>query len=145
MSEEKTYVFDGGNSLSSLVPLLQNNGIDPNVLYAMNNGGFGGQGGWYMWIFFLMMLWGRGGYGFGNNGDGTGFLASQLNNDYGRDVLLQAINGNQLFNSCTNFIPIPTIVKFDNRLVILPFSFKKHDGLGTFIVREFFQIHLLSI
>ena len=91
---EKTYVFDGGNSLSSLVPLLQNNGIDPNVLYAMNNGGFGGQGGWYMWIFFLMMLWGRGGYGFGNNGDGTGFLASQLNNDYGRDVLLQAINGN---------------------------------------------------
>lgn len=39
------------------------------------------------------MMWG----GFGNRGfggDGTGFLASQLNNDYGRDVLLQAINGN---------------------------------------------------
>ena len=38
-------------------------------------------------------MWG----GFGNRGfggDGTGFLASQLNNDYGRDVLLQAINGN---------------------------------------------------
>ena len=39
-------------------------------------GGFGGRGG------------------FGGYGDGTGFLASQLNNDYGRDVLLQAINGN---------------------------------------------------
>lgn len=90
---EKTYVFDGGNSLSSLVPLLQNNGIDPNVLYAMNNNGFGGQGGWFMWIVFLALLWGRGGFG-GYGGDGTGFLASQLNNDYGRDVLLQAINGN---------------------------------------------------
>jgi len=53
---EKTYVFDGGNSLSSLVPLLQNNGIDPNVLYAMNNNGFGGQGGWFMWIIFLALL-----------------------------------------------------------------------------------------
>ena len=91
---EKTYVFDGGNSLSSLVPLLQNNGIDPNVLYAMNNNGFGGQGGWFMWIIFLALLWGRGGFGGYGNGDGTGFLASQLNNDYGRDVLLQAINGN---------------------------------------------------
>lgn len=37
--------------------------------------------------------WGGRG-GFGGNIDGTGFLASQLNNDYGRDVLLQAINGN---------------------------------------------------
>lgn len=45
-----------------------------------------------MWIIFLALLWGRGGFGYG--GDGTGFLASQLNNDYGRDVLLQAINGN---------------------------------------------------
>ena len=42
------------------------------------------------------MMWGGWGGrgGFGGYGDGTGFLASQLNNDYGRDVLLQAINGN---------------------------------------------------
>ena len=42
------------------------------------------------------MMWGGfgGRGGFGGYGDGTGFLASQLNNDYGRDVLLQAINGN---------------------------------------------------
>ena len=32
------------------------------------------------------------GNGFGN-GNGTGFLANQLNNDAGRDLLLQAING----------------------------------------------------
>lgn len=37
--------------------------------------------------------WGGRG-GFGGYDNGTGFLASQLNNDYGRDVLLQAINGN---------------------------------------------------
>ena len=97
MSEEKTYVFDGGSTngiISALAPMLQNRGIDPSVLALMNNNdGFGGNGGWWIWIFFLAMMWG----GFGNRGfggDGTGFLASQLNNDYGRDVLLQAINGN---------------------------------------------------
>ena len=42
------------------------------------------------------MMWGGWGGrgGFGGYDNGTGFLASQLNNDYGRDVLLQAINGN---------------------------------------------------
>ena len=103
MSDEKTYVFDsasGSNIISALAPMLQNRGIDPSVLALMkDNDGFGGNGGWWMWIFFLAFMWGgfggRGGFG-GNYGDGTGFLASQLNNDYGRDVLLQAINGNGL-------------------------------------------------
>ena len=98
MSEEKTYVFDGGSTngiISALAPMLQNRGIDPGVLALMNNNdGFGANGGWWIWIMFLAFMWGgfggRGGYG----ADGTGFLASQLNNDYGRDVLLQAINGN---------------------------------------------------
>ena len=97
MSDEKTYVFDsasGSNIISALAPMLQNRGIDPSVLALMkDNDGFG-NGGWWIWIFFLAMMWGgwggRGGFG----ADGTGFLASQLNNDYGRDVLLQAINGN---------------------------------------------------
>ena len=99
MSDEKTYVFDsasGSNIISALAPMLQNRGIDPSVLALMkDNDGFG-NGGWWIWIFFLAMMWGGyGGRGFGGGyGDGTGFLASQLNNDYGRDVLLQAINGN---------------------------------------------------
>lgn len=70
--------------------------IDPNLLLALNNnGGFGGNGGW-MWIMFLWWMsmyngnWN--GNGFGGN-SGTGFLANQLNNDAGRDLLLQAING----------------------------------------------------
>lgn len=101
MSEEKTYVFDSASSsniISALAPMLQNRGIDPSVLALMNNDGFGGNGGWWIWIFFLAMMWGGfgGRGGFGGYGDGTGFLASQLNNDYGRDVLLQAINGNGL-------------------------------------------------
>lgn len=36
---------------------------------------------------------GWGGFGYGNGRDTSG-LASQLNNDYGRDLLMQAINGN---------------------------------------------------
>ena len=95
---EKTYVFGEGSNtngiVSALAPMLQNKGIDPGVLAMMNNGGFGGNGAW-IWIIFLAFLWGGwGGRGFGGANDGTGFLASQLNNDYGRDVLLQAIGGN---------------------------------------------------
>jgi len=50
MSEEKTYVFDGGGAnsiISALAPMLSNRGIDPGVLALMNNNdGFGGNGGW---------------------------------------------------------------------------------------------------
>ena len=98
---EKTYVFDGASSnsmLNCLAPLLQQRGVDPNVLLAMNkNNGFGGEGGWFMWIIFLFFLMGWGGNGFGNGfgGRGNGFLANEISNDYGRDLLLQAINGNR--------------------------------------------------
>lgn len=94
MSETKTYVFpENGMSdtgvLGVLAPMLQNRGIDPSVLYALNNGGGFGNGGWFIWVFFLLAL------GWGGNGWGNNALGSQLNNDYGRDVLLQAINGNR--------------------------------------------------
>lgn len=90
----KTYFFGNDNSLLSLlVPLLNQRGIDPSILYAMNNGGFGG--GNFLWILFLLFFWGGNGNGFGNFGNnGTGFLANQMNNDAGRDLLLQAIQGN---------------------------------------------------
>lgn len=92
MSETKTYVFgEGGNS---------QNGFDPNLIWAsmMNGGGFGG-GMNYLWPFFLLFLWGRGGFGgWGNNGNGCSngyeFLSSQINNSTGRELLMQAINGN---------------------------------------------------
>lgn len=94
----KTYVFGQDSSfgmLGMLAPLLQQRGIDPSVLACMkNNNGFG-EGGWFMWIIFLFFLMGWGGNGWNNrNGNQSDWLASQLNNDYGRDVLLHAVNGN---------------------------------------------------
>ena len=98
MSDSKVFMFpEQGTSNSGLVsmlaPLLQQRGVDPNVLLAMrNNSGFGGEGGWFMWIIFLFFLMGWGGNGWNNRG--TSGLSNQINNDYGRDLLLQAINGN---------------------------------------------------
>ena len=87
MSESKIYTIPDGN-----------NGLDPNLMLALSqNGGFGNNGSW-MWMMFMWILFpwifggnnGAWGNGFGNN---TGFLTNQLNNDAGRDLLLQAING----------------------------------------------------
>ena len=100
--ESKTYVFGNEGSTSNngmlglLAPLLQKQGIDPNVLLAMKgNNGFGGEGGWFMWVIFLFFLIGCGGGwgGFGNNGRSG--LANEINNDYGRGLLMDAIGGNR--------------------------------------------------
>lgn len=86
---EKTYVFGdtGANSgmLSLLGPLMQQRGIDPNVLLAMRNNDGYGEGSWFIWILFLLVFaggWGNGGFG-GN-----------ANNAYGANCLLSAIDGN---------------------------------------------------
>ena len=86
MDDSKVFMFPEGASKSS---------IDPNLWMALNNnGGFGGNGNW-IWLLFLWMMWGyggNGGFGNGMNG-GAGFLANQLNNNAGRDLILQALNG----------------------------------------------------
>lgn len=79
-----------------MIPDNAGNSLDPNLMMALNqNGGFGNGGNWmwmmFMWILFPWIFNGNGNWG--NNGNGTGFLANQLNNDAGRDLLLQAING----------------------------------------------------
>lgn len=99
MSETKTYVFgqDGYNGMwNCLVPLLQQRGIDPNILFAMNgNNCFGGNnGGWFIWILFLLVLFNRNGFGFGNGENGTAYLSNMMNNDAGRECLQQLIQGN---------------------------------------------------
>lgn len=91
MAEEKTYIFgEGANSMSSLLPaLFSKSGVDPNLLAMMNGGGgFGNNGSWFLWIIVILALFRNGGFGNG------GFPANQLNNDFGREMLLQAINGN---------------------------------------------------
>ena len=73
-----------------------NTALDPNLLITqiMNNGGFGNNGNW-IWIIFLFLLFGRNGFGnYGDNVLGTGYLSNQINNTSGRDLLMQAINGN---------------------------------------------------
>ena len=87
-NNEGVYVFPDAMSKMS--------GIDPGLLALLNqNGGFGGNGASWIWILFLWLIWGNNGWGnngFGGN-NGTGYLANQISNSEGRDLLLQAING----------------------------------------------------
>ena len=83
--------------LGLLAPLLQKQGVDPNVLLAMKgNNGMCGEGGWFMWVIFLFFLMGLGGNGWGGFGNNCrGGLANEINNDYGRSLLMDAIGGNR--------------------------------------------------
>lgn len=103
MSEtSRTYVFGNegsgqGGMMSLIAPLLQQRGLDHNLLVAMNRGGgFGcNEGSWFIWLLFILCFcgWGGNGFGFGNNGRGG--LANEINNDYGRGLLMDAIGGNR--------------------------------------------------
>lgn len=104
MSDTKTYVFgQDGNQ----------NGFGNDFLTGAllgGGGGFGGFGGGANWIlpWLLFALWGNNGWGgfggFGGNrggngccggfNGGIGFLSDQLNNDAGRELIMQAIQGN---------------------------------------------------
>lgn len=92
MDDSKIFMFpDGGtrqtsSDVNSLLPLL------------MCNGGLNGGGSW-IWIIFLFFLYPlmRNGGLFGNmgqNGGCLGPLANMVNNNDGRDLIMQAINGN---------------------------------------------------
>ena len=100
--ESKTYVFGNegsgqGGMMSLLAPLLQQRGLDPNLLVAMNKNNNGwGDGNGFMWVIFLFFLMGWGGNGWGGFGNGRGGgLANEINNDYGRSMLMDAIGGNR--------------------------------------------------
>ena len=112
MDDSKIFMFpDGGtkqsNDTSSLLPLLMCNG-----------GGFGnGSWIWVIFLFFLYPLMRNGGWfndfgGNGNNGGCLGPLANLVNNNDGRDLLMQAINGNgsaiqnlaNMFNTTSDMI-----------------------------------------
>ena len=90
MSETKVFNVPDGN-----------NSINPALMLALSQGGGFGNGMSWMWPMFMFLLFpwlfnGNGMFGgFGNAGNiaGTGYLANQLNNDVGRDLLIQAING----------------------------------------------------
>lgn len=99
---------DGGNNsgggkfdIMAFLPGLMggNKGIDPNLAAMLsqannNKGAWGGDCAW-IWIillFFVFGGWGNGN-GFGGNNGANG-LPAQLNNDAGREMLMNAIQGN---------------------------------------------------
>lgn len=93
---EKTYVFDnaGIDNSALLAGLMNNKGVDPNLMAMLTNASknqdaWGGNGCWFIWVILMFWLWGGNGFNNGNNS-----IPNQLNNDFGREVLLQAINGN---------------------------------------------------
>lgn len=97
MSETKTFVFGNeGNAannslLASILPSLQQRGIDTGYLMAMlgnNNGGFFGNNGGFQDIIALIVIaaiFGNGNFGFGNNGN---------NNSTEREMIMSAIQRN---------------------------------------------------
>ena len=103
MSDSKVFMFpESGHSNSDLMsiigPLLSQRGLDPNLLLTMNrnNGPFGNEGSWFIWILFLFMFGGWGN-GFGRNREamaGDAYLSNLINNDQGRELLMSAIQGN---------------------------------------------------
>lgn len=95
MSESKTFILPDSGQSGSMMPLLaslcQQRGVDPNVLLATRNNGFGGDSSWILWVIFLLMFTGDNGFGFGNK---NGNLPNMINNDAGRELLMNAIQGN---------------------------------------------------
>jgi len=83
---------------STIVYTPENNGGTVPAWMAMNNGGlFGNGNGWGGGIlgFLLGLFFGNGWGGFGGwgggNAGGAGFLSNQINNDSGRELLMNAI------------------------------------------------------
>lgn len=78
----------------------ENNGGNVPAWMAMNNGGLFGNNGLGGGILgFLLGLFFGNGNGFGRfggfgNGAGAGFISNQMNNDSGRELLMNAINAN---------------------------------------------------
>ena len=105
MSESKTYVFgndaNGANNnlLASILPALQNKGLDTGYLMGLmngNNGGgiFGGRGiEDIVALIIVAAIFGNGNFGFGgwgNNGANANMVASTAE----REMLLSAIQRN---------------------------------------------------
>lgn len=107
MSERIVYVPEGEstgalNGVLSMIPGLLNNQnqINPLLASALMNGQnnqdmWGGAGCWWIWIILLFGLGGFGGFGGGMFGNRfAGGLPAELNGDAGRELLMQAIQGN---------------------------------------------------
>lgn len=110
MSESRTFVFpEGGNSgggtngvLAMLPALMQQRGVDPNILALMGNKSNDNGNGWgndlfaILLLFILMGGWGNNGNGWGGNGGGNsaGSVIPFAQNDANTAVIMQAVQRN---------------------------------------------------
>ncbi len=106
-AETVVYTPEGGsanNVFPWMATLLQNRGIDPNVLYSImgnNRGGWFGNDMFSSLIALIVVcgIFGNNGFGGlfggGGNNQGTAALGNLINNDNGRDILMQAVQGNR--------------------------------------------------
>lgn len=88
----KTYFFgNGDNSIPAWAAFMNNN----NGLFGGNNGWGGSILGFLLGLFFGNGWGGFGGFGNGFGGNsGAGFLSNQIDNNAGRELLMNAINSN---------------------------------------------------
>lgn len=117
---ERTYVFNsdgtGGGSkmdITALLPGMIGGGrsVDPNLLALMGNrNGFGGQDGWWsiIWLVVIASIFGwngNGGLFGGRGGNGCNGLPAELAGNSGRELLMQAIqgNGNAIYQLASSF------------------------------------------
>ena len=111
MSESRTFVFpENGNSgggtngiLAMLPALMQQRGVDPNILALMGNGNNRNGNGWgddlfAILLLFILMGWGgMGGFGGargGMMGNGQGGVVPFVQNDANTAVIMQAVQRN---------------------------------------------------
>ena len=92
MSETKTYVFgsEGASSLNSLLPFLQQRGIDPAYISGLmgNNGGFFGNNAWEGIIALIVVA------AIFGNGNGNGLFGGGSGTSAEREMLMSAIQRN---------------------------------------------------
>lgn len=77
--------------MAAIASALANNNMGP-MMAAMNGGMNGGMGAWWI-IIILAVLWGQNGFG-NRGGQDTNAILAALNGDTGRDMIMQAVNGN---------------------------------------------------
>ena len=92
MSDTKVYQFgETGNSLNSLLPFLQQKGIDPAYLAGLvnnNGGGFFGNNAWEGIIALIVVA------AIFGNGNGNGLFGGGNSNNAEREMLMSAIQRN---------------------------------------------------
>lgn len=97
MSESRTFVFgnEGTNSLASILPLLQQRGIDPSCLMGMmGNGGWGNNWNDIIALIVVAAIFGNGNFGFGGFGGNGAAGANVVASTAEREMLLSAIQRN---------------------------------------------------